>query len=154
MERPKPVIEKLSPIGSHKAPAFVNRGLSVSGETLGGLEVIEVSDYPPPEFDFRKWRLDRRMTLGEIAKKLEVSPADVSGLEYGRNRPVDSAWAELLSFLEDRCVCLCNDVERNCGHKWDGWITFLDENGDECGGSSVCAYCEADAMSHDLLVMP
>lgn len=37
-----------------------------------------------------------------------------------------------------------------CNHDFQGWEVLRDEEGRECGGTTVCTKCGMDAMSYSL----
>lgn len=41
-----------------------------------------------------------------------------------------------------------------CKHDFQGWVVLHDEEGRECGGTTVCTKCGMDAMSYSLRCGP
>lgn len=37
-----------------------------------------------------------------------------------------------------------------CKHDFQGWVALKDDEGRECGGTTVCTKCGMDAMSYSL----
>ena len=58
---------------------------------------VQLPTYPdsPVGREFRKWRLDRGITLGEAARRSGLSVGEVSGLERGRYDLSPEDWQEL-----------------------------------------------------------
>lgn len=59
--------------------------------------LVELPNYPdsPLGREFRKWRVDRDITLGEAARRSGLRVSEVSGLERGRYDLSAEDWKEL-----------------------------------------------------------
>lgn len=60
---------------------------------------IELKYYPDPEWSLRRYRIKHGLMLHQVANKLGISTAQVSGLERGSLRPA-AGWDALVSALE------------------------------------------------------
>lgn len=80
------VLLRVEPIGTRKTPAFVDYA-----DGTGELKTLDRPVYPasPDGEAFRRLRVERGVSLREAARRLGISPADVSGLEFGRVVPRD-----------------------------------------------------------------
>ena len=86
--------------------------------------------------DFEKLRRERDETQNAIIKKL----AEEHGFE---NFHVNFGGGT------SECYCACADGGP-CEHEFEGWRDVLDDDGDVCGGETVCSRCGMGAMSHSM----
>jgi hypothetical protein len=84
---------KLHPVGpicSRPAVALVRR------DGKCNLEAIDSPQYPesPRGEELREARLASSISMGDLARKLGIGPAELSGLEHGRFTTDAEGWAE------------------------------------------------------------
>ena len=53
------------------------------------------------------------------------------------------------NFNFNACYCACVSGGP-CEHKFEGWRDILNDNGEVCGGETVCTRCNMGAMAHTL----
>jgi hypothetical protein len=87
-------------LGSTPTAGFVDHYDESTGDMVGGVMVMDVHRYPPsPEGKrFRARRVERGLSLGDVARAFGCTVVDASDLERGGKRPED--WAAAFAALE------------------------------------------------------
>ena len=52
--------------------------------------------------------------------------------------------------MDDKLFFHASPNPEICEHDFQGWEVLTDEEGRECGGTTVCTKCGMDAMSYSL----
>lgn len=55
------------------------------------------------------------------------------------------------TFDPNACYCACGDGGP-CEHQFEGWRDIEDDEGNVCGGETVCSRCGMGAMSHSMRI--
>jgi len=81
-------IRPVTPISTRRGCAFVTR------KTGCGVEEVDFPVYPASEHGERlhRERVAAGLTLGELARRLGIGAAELSGLERGRNDTDERGW--------------------------------------------------------------
>ena len=98
MTEPKLRIRHVTPIATRRGCAFVTR------ECGCGVEERDFPVYPNSERGehLRQARVAAGIYLGELARKLGIGAAELSGLERGRNDTDEAGWREAFAACDEK----------------------------------------------------
>ena len=94
------------------------------------------------EFDELKRQRDQDIlnVVREVRKKLWPDAPDVEPQQF--------------HCRDYNATCYCDCPDGPCQHEFEGWRDITNDNGEVCGGETVCKRCGMGAMQHSLRTAP